>query len=102
MDKETAMNKKRIAPVAFKILAFLAAALLILWAFPREGQFRYHFEEGQPWKYGLLTAPYNFPVYKAEDALQAERDSVLNRFEPYVQFDASRLDKVLAQLEDDY
>ena len=62
---------------------FVVTALLIAYFFPREGKFRYQFHEGKPWRYGLLTAPGDFPIYKTEAEVQSERDSVLRLFEPY-------------------
>lgn len=62
---------------------FIVAALLIAYFFPREGKFRYQFYEGKPWKYGLLTAPSDFPIYKTDAEVEAEKDSVLKKFEPY-------------------
>ena len=44
---------------------------------------RYQFYEGKPWRYGLLTAPSDFPIYKTDDEVKAEKDSVLRKFEPY-------------------
>ena len=46
---------------------FVVAALLIAYFFPREGKFRYQFYEGKPWRYGLLTAPSDFPIYKTDE-----------------------------------
>ena len=34
------------------------------------------------WKYGLLTAPFDFPVYKDEAVIQQERDSIMLDFQP--------------------
>lgn len=62
---------------------FIVAALLIAYFFPREGKFRYQFYEGKPWKYGLLTAPSDFPIYKTDAEVEAEKDSILKNFEPY-------------------
>lgn len=66
---------------------FIVAALLIAYFFPREGKFRYQFYEGKPWRYGLLTAPSDFPIYKTDDNVKAEKDSALRRFEPYFRMD---------------
>lgn len=62
---------------------FILVALLIAYFFPREGKFRYQFYEGKPWRYGLLTAPGDFPIYKTDEEVKAEKDSILNNFEPY-------------------
>ena len=62
---------------------FIITALLIAYFFPREGKFRYQFHEGKPWRYGLLTAPSNFPIYKTDKEVALEKDSVLKNFKPY-------------------
>ncbi|MDH6305384.1 putative nucleotidyltransferase with HDIG domain [Parabacteroides sp. PF5-5] len=62
---------------------FILTAIVIGYFFPREVKFRYQFYEGKPWRYELLTAPSDFPIYKTEAEIKAERDSVLSNFEPY-------------------
>ncbi len=62
---------------------FVVAALLIAYFFPREGKFRYQFFEGKPWRYGLLTAPGDFPIYKTDEEVKQEKDSVLRQYIPY-------------------
>ena len=68
-------------------VTLVIAALLIAYFFPREGKFRYHFYEGKPWRYGLLTAPSDFPIYKTDEEINAEKDSLLRNFEPYYRMD---------------
>ena len=68
---------------------FIVAALLIAYFFPRGGKFRYQFFEGKPWRYGLLTAPTDFPIYKDAEEIQAERDSALKHFSPYYRIEDS-------------
>lgn len=63
------MDKNRIQKFlsstrVLQFVFFVAAVTLVTYFFPREGKFRYTFQEGKPWKYGLLTAPFDFPVYK--------------------------------------
>jgi putative nucleotidyltransferase with HDIG domain len=55
--------------------------------FPHEGKFRYQFFEGKPWRYGLLTAPSDFPIYREIDEIEAEKDSLRQHFEPYFRLD---------------
>ncbi|MFA5735295.1 MAG: hypothetical protein WC904_10010, partial [Proteiniphilum sp.] len=59
-------NKKkiRIRTRVFVPMVFVIAVLLITYLFPRQGSFKYSFNEGRPWQYGLLTAPFDFPIYK--------------------------------------
>lgn len=73
------MKSSNIHPAIY----FIVAAFLIAYFFPREGKFRYQFNEGKPWRYGLLTAPSDFPVYKTDSELKEERDSIMKHFYPY-------------------
>lgn len=77
-------------------------ALLIAYFFPREGKFRYQFYEGKPWRYGLLTAPSDFPIYKTDAEVQAERDSALKKFEPYYRLDTTIESEEIDKLRADY
>ncbi len=63
--------------------AFIISIILITYLFPRQGSFKYSFNEGRPWQYSLLTAPYDFPIYKSAEQLQEEQDSILQFYEPY-------------------
>jgi cyclic-di-AMP phosphodiesterase PgpH len=77
------------------IVFFLITALLILYLLPREGKFRYEFQRGRPWLHETLIAPFDFPIYKPESELRAERDSVLAEFRPYFRYDSLLYDSVI-------
>ncbi len=70
-------------------LIFLAGTAAIIALFPRGGKFRYEFQKGKPWMHEVLVAPFDFPVYKPESVIQAEKDSVLKDFEPYFRLDSA-------------
>jgi len=55
---------------------FIIVGLIILFFFPRDGKFDYNFTEGRPWQYGLLIAPFDFPVYKTDAEIKKEQDSI--------------------------
>jgi putative nucleotidyltransferase with HDIG domain len=101
--KRATSNKKkfRIRTKVFVPLVFIAAILLITYIFPRQGSFKYSFNEGRPWQYGLLTAPFDFPIYKPADQLKAEQDSILEFYEPYFEFDEEVLKNALADFDAD-
>lgn len=68
---------------------FIRLAIIIctvgitVWAMPGDSRSHYRVEQGKPWKYGDLTAPFDFPIYKSEEAIKEQRDSLLRAFEPY-------------------
>lgn len=85
-----------------RVLLYLAATAIIVYFLPREGKFRYHFQEGKPWKYGLLTAAFDFPVYKTDAQIEQERDSILKYFYPYYQVNKEVSETQLEKLQSDY
>jgi len=69
-------------------LIFAGGVAVILLLFPREGKFRYEFQKGKPWLHNVLVAPFNFPIYKPDAVVQAEKDSLMLRFIPYFNLDS--------------
>lgn len=82
-------------------MVFVVAILLITYIFPRQGSFKYSFNEGRPWQYGLLTAPFDFPVYKPADQLKVEQDSILEFYEPYFEVNETVYKNALADFDAD-
>ena len=69
--------------ILLSAIYIIITAFIIAICFPREGKFRYQFNEGKPWKYGLLTAPSDFPIYKDASEIEATKDSIHKKSEPY-------------------
>ena len=81
---------------------FIIAALLMAYFFPREAKFKYQFYEGKPWKYGLLTASTNFPIYKTDQEVKEEQDSVMKKFQPYYRTNPTVETSEIDKLRSDY
>ncbi|NDV69366.1 HD family phosphohydrolase [Dysgonomonas sp. 25] len=77
-------NIKIPAPVYF-----IATILLITYFMPRDSQTQYSYDKNRPWRYGLLTAPFDFQIMKSDAKLAAEKDSLLKTFQPYFKEDQS-------------
>ena len=87
------MNKgklKNTSRIIWQTLFFIFAVSLTITFIPREKQFRYHYEEGKPWRYGLLTAPFDFPIYKSEQDITSERNNIINSHIPFFLRDKER------------
>ncbi|GKH76174.1 HDIG domain-containing protein [Phocaeicola dorei] len=69
---------------------------------PNEGKFNYQFDINKPWKYGLLQASFDFPIYKNDLQVQKEQDSILADYQPYFQIDKEAEKNVLSKLREDY
>ncbi len=61
----------------------LATVAIIVWLMPRDGRNYFYAEQGKPWKYADFTAPFDFPIYKSEEAIKKEKDSLMREYEPY-------------------
>ena len=61
----------------------LVAVVVIVWFMPRDTHKNFKIEQGKPWRYADLTAPFDFPIYKSDAYLKAQYDSVLSDYEPY-------------------
>ena len=74
---------KKSLIVTLQVVSFAALAALAIYLAPKySNPFKYHFEVGQPWAYGLITAESNFAIYKTEAQLEAERQQVLQDYTP--------------------
>ena len=85
-----------------KILIFIFTVGLIVYFLPRDGKFNYHFDIDKPWKYGQLMASFDFPIYKSEEIIQREQDSIMSSFQPYYILDKEVEKTNIAKLRADY
>ena len=86
----------------YKSLIFIATVSVIVYFLPNEGKFSYQFDINKPWKYGLLQASFDFPIYKNDIQVQKEQDSILADYQPYFQIDKETEKNILSKLREDY
>ena len=75
---------------------------IIVWMMPRSSQNNFKIEKGRPWIYNDLKAPFDFPIYKSDEAVKAERDSLMKQYEPYYILNSDVVGKQLRQFSKDY
>lgn len=95
-------QKKVYRDFLYKALLFLGTVGIIVYFLPREGKFNYQFDVNRPWKYGLLQASFDFPIYKDEQQVRREQDSILLLFQPYFQRDEQVCEEAIARLREDH
>lgn len=65
------------------LLCYVALAVLTVYLFPRyNNAFNYHFEVGKPWGYDLVTAEFDFPIYKTEAEILREQQEAMRNVTP--------------------
>ncbi len=80
----------------------IASIGLIVWAMPHDNRSHFHIEKGKPWKYADFTAPFDFPVYKSDEAIKEEKDSLMKGYEPYYRYDESKEAQMVEKFKKDY
>lgn len=80
----------------------IASVVIIVWLMPRSTHNTYKIERGKPWAYADLKAPFDFPIYKSDEAVKTERDSLMKQYEPYYLYNSEIEGKQLRQFAKDY
>lgn len=76
---------------------------IIVWFLPRDSNSkRYNYDVGKPWMYQSFIAQFDFPIYKSEDAIKQEQDSILKTLMPYYNYNPTREKKELERFNKDF
>ena len=70
-----------------RTVVVLLSIVLLVFCMPRGNQIKIDFKKDKPWNYGTVIARENFPILKADDVLQHERDSLLSLYKPIYEMD---------------
>ena len=102
MSKYNLSENNYMRDITTRFVLVILTVVIVVWALPREEGKRFHYDEGKPWMYGQLIAQFDFPVYKTEEALKAERDSILKHFQPYYNMNSYVGEKNIEQFNKDF
>ena len=80
----------------------IGTVAIIVWLMPRSNQFSFNAEKGRPWVYSDLSAPFDFPIYKSDEVINRERDSLMKLYEPYYLINKDISGKQIRQFYKDY
>ncbi len=88
MRKDESPSKKaKIFNEIIKDTLFILAISLIVVLLPSDSQYKYQYTEGKPWQYDLLTATFDFPIYKTEAEISTQRNDIIKSHKPYYSLD---------------
>ena len=76
---------KRRLNITFRLAIILIICAVIVYLFPKIGNFQYEYQKGMSWRYETLYAPFDFPIHKTEEELNEERKQVIEEEEPIFQ-----------------
>ncbi len=77
-----------------RIIMFVVAVGFITYLLPKTSKFGYEYIRGMPWKHSVLIAQFDFPIYKTQEELKSETDSLLQNFRPYFTKDTAVFEKM--------
>lgn len=86
----------------FKGLIFTVLIIVIVELFPERKNFNYQFEIGKPWSYELVTASFDFPIYKTNRQIETEKQEILKNFVPYYFIDTVASNTHINKLTQDF
>ncbi|HEY0029622.1 MAG TPA: HDIG domain-containing protein [Bacteroidia bacterium] len=87
-------------PEIYKGILFIIAVTLIVYIFPKQGKFKYEFQnlKGKPWLHEDLIAPFDFAIKKSKEELANEKSEIIKNAKPYFKFDNAIVKAKKAQL----
>lgn len=75
---------------------------VIVWMLPRNESKRFRYDVGKPWMYGSFIAKFDFPIYKTDETIKEQEDSLLEGYQPYYNYDTNVEKRQLQKFMNDY
>jgi putative nucleotidyltransferase with HDIG domain len=85
-----------------KVLLIFITVAIIVWFLPRNSGPQFRYDIGKPWMYGSFITKFDFPIYKTDEAIKAERDSLSDEFEPYYAYATDVEKEKIAEFRNDF
>ncbi len=68
-------------------ILLIVSVIVTFYLFPHLGKFPYEYQQGSPWLHETLIPEFDFPIYKSDEEVGKERDSILQALKPYFEMD---------------
>lgn len=102
MEKFYSSRKLKWRNFLSRTLLVLITVLLIVWALPRNESKQFRYDIGKPWMYGSFIAKFDFPIYKTDEIIKEQEDSLLETYQPYYNYDPAVEKKQVSKFLADY
>lgn len=80
--------------IIYKVILFLITTVAIVYLFPKGGQFKYDFNNGQLWKYDNLYATFDFAIQKTDEEIASEKKEIKTNSKLYFNYKTDVVSKV--------
>ena len=70
----------------YKLFLYVGVIVLVVYLFPKGGQFKYEFQKGKPWQYENYYAPFNFAIKKSNKEVEIEKIQIQENSKQYFEY----------------
>lgn len=85
----------------YKLLLYVSAVILVVYLFPKGGQFKYEFQKGKPWQYDNYYAPFDFAIQKSDEEIALEKAQIVANSIQYFDLDEKLASSVKIAVKND-
>jgi len=71
----------------YKLFLYILTVFLVVYLFPKGGQFKYEFQKGKPWQYENYYAPFNFSIQKSKDEIEKDKQQIIATSKQFYNYD---------------
>ncbi|WP_298419664.1 HDIG domain-containing metalloprotein [uncultured Kordia sp.] len=86
----------------YKIFLYVLTTFLVVYLFPKGGKFQYEFQKGKPWQYETLIAPFDFPIMKSPEDIEADRADIIANAKTYYYYDTNVVERVKKDFNEEF
>jgi len=82
----------------YKLFLYIATIILVVYLFPKSGQFKYEFQKGKPWEYENYYAPFDFAIQKTQEEIAQEKQQITELSKQFYEYNenvASQVKKAI-------
>ena len=84
----------------YKLFLYIATVILVVYLFPKGGQFKYEFQKGKPWQYENYYAPFDFAIQKTTPEIDKEIQQIKDnsiQFFNYNEETVTNIEKIVSE-----
>ncbi|WP_111709156.1 HD family phosphohydrolase [Lutibacter citreus] len=84
----------------YKLFLYIGTIVLVVYLFPKGGQFKYEFQKGKPWEFENYYAPFDFAIQKSEDEITLEKQQITKASKHFYNYDEGVVTTVKAAIKE--
>jgi putative nucleotidyltransferase with HDIG domain len=78
----------------YKLFLYIATIILVVYLFPKGGQFKYEFQKGKPWEYENYYAPFDFAIQKSSSEIESEKQQIQESTKRFFEYNEGIVAKI--------